>query len=233
MAEQVVPGAEMCDATAMRGHDAVAGKRDAEAGGVRATAASGRNAASPDVRDAVERLRASGLLGGAEQIASPNRNSRPAGAIAELLVIHNISLPPGQFGSNGIIELFTNQLDPHKHPYYAEISGLKVSAHLLIRRDGAAIQFVSCLERAWHAGVSCWNSREQCNDFSIGIELEGADDLPFTIAQYGRLIGFAQVLMRAYPIRHAAGHSDISPGRKTDPGPHFDWKLFRAATGLR
>lgn len=148
-------------------------------------------------------------------------------------MIHNISLPPGIFGGNGIVELFTNRLDPHEHPYYAEIAHLKVSAHLLLRRDGSAIQFVPCCDRAWHAGVSAWNGREQCNDFSIGIELEGTDDVPFTPAQYARLIGVAQVLMRAYPIRHAVGHSDIAPDRKTDPGPHFVWRLFRAATGLR
>lgn len=188
-------------------------------------------AAAP--RDAVDRLRATGLVRGAQEIASPNRDGRPAGSSIELLVIHDISLPPGLFGGNGIVELFTNRLDPHEHPYYAEIAQLKVSAHLLLRRDGSAIQFVSCFERAWHAGVSAWNGREQCNDFSIGIELEGTDDVPFTPAQYARLIGVAQVLMRAYPIRHAVGHSDIAPDRKTDPGPQFDWRLFRAATGLR
>lgn len=183
--------------------------------------------------DALDRLRATGLIHGAQKIASPNRDARPAGLGVELLVLHNVSLPPGSFGGNGIVELFTNRLDPREHPYYAEVSQLKVSAHLLLRRDGSAIQFVPCCDRAWHAGVSAWNGREQCNDFSIGIELEGTDDLPFTFAQYARLIGVAQVLMRAYPIRHAVGHSDIAPGRKTDPGPHFDWRLFRAATGLR
>jgi len=183
--------------------------------------------------DAVDRLRATGLIHGARQIASPNRNGRPAGSAIELLVIHNISLPPGIFGGNGIVELFTNRLDPDAHPYYAEIAHLKVSAHLLLRRDGSALQFVPCNDRAWHAGASAWNGREQCNDFSIGIELEGTDDVPFTPAQYTHLIGVAQVLMRAYPIRHAVGHSDIAPGRKTDPGPDFDWRLFRSATGLR
>lgn len=183
--------------------------------------------------DAVDRLRATGLIHGARQIASPNRNGRPAGSAIELLVIHNISLPPGIFGGNGIVELFTNRLDPDAHPYYAEIAHLKVSAHLLLRRDGSALQFVPCNDRAWHAGASAWNGREQCNDFSIGIELEGTDDVPFTPAQYTHLIGVAQLLMRAYPIRHAVGHSDIAPGRKTDPGPHFGWRLFRSATGLR
>ena len=183
--------------------------------------------------DAVSRLRATGLFAGARQIESPNRNARPGGAGIDLLVIHNVSLPPGQFGGDGIIELFTNRLDPGAHPYYAQIADLRVSAHLLLRRDGSAIQFVPCHERAWHAGVSNWMGREGCNAYSIGIELEGADDLPFTPAQYARLIAVAQLLMRAWPIRHAAGHSDIAPGRKTDPGPHFDWRLFRAATGLR
>ena len=183
--------------------------------------------------DAVARLQATGRLQGAQQMESPNRDARPAGSSIELLVIHNISLPPGSFGGDGIIELFTNRLDPGAHPYYASVAGLKVSAHLLLRRDGSALQFVSCAARAWHAGVSAWNGRERCNDFSIGIELEGTDALPFTPAQYARLTSVAQVLMRAYPIRDAVGHSDIAPARKTDPGPHFDWRLFRAATGLR
>jgi AmpD protein len=190
-------------------------------------------AAAGDTGDALARLRATGRIDGAQQIASPNRDARPADSRIELLVIHNISLPPGSFGGAGIIELFTNRLDPRAHPSYAAISRLEVSAHLLLPRDGSAIQFVPCSERAWHAGVSVWNSRDQCNDFSIGIELEGTDDVPFTPAQYARLTAVAQVLMRAYPVRHAVGHSDIAPGRKTDPGPHFDWRLFRAATGLR
>ena len=198
-----------------------------------ATDMSASDAMAVDAGDAVARTRATGLIHGARQIPSPNRNARPGGAAVELLVLHNISLPPGVFGGDGIIELFTNRLDPGAHPYYAQIAHLKVSAHLLLRRDGSAIQFVPCAERAWHAGVSAWNGREQCNDFSVGIELEGTDELPFTTAQYARLIGVAQVLMRAYPIRAAVGHSDIAPGRKTDPGPHFDWRLFRSATGLR
>ena len=182
--------------------------------------------------DSVNRLRATGMLDGARGIASPNHDARPEGVVPELLVIHNISLPPRNFGGPGIIELFTNQLDPGEHPYYATIAALKVSSHLLIRRDGDVIQFVGCDHRAWHAGVSSWNGRERCNDFSIGIELEGTDEMPFTYAQYAKLIGVAQVLMRAYPIRYAAGHSDVAPERKTDPGPLFKWKLFRASTGL-
>ena len=187
----------------------------------------------PEGTDAVARLRATGLVPGAQQIPSPNRNQRPAATAIELLVIHNISLPPGMFGGDAIIDLFTNRLDPSAHPYYAQIAALTVSAHLLLRRDGSALQFVACHECAWHAGVSSWRGREQCNDFSIGIELEGTDELPYTTAQYARLVGIAQVVMRAYPIRHVTGHSDIAPGRKTDPGPVFDWQLLRAATGLR
>ena len=183
--------------------------------------------------DAADLLRDSGLIGGSTLIESPNFDARPAGAAPELLVIHNISLPPRNFGGTGIIELFTNTLKSDEHPYYATIAGLKVSAHLLIRRNGHAIQFVRCADRAWHAGVSSWQGREHCNDFSIGIELEGTDEMPFTFAQYAKLIGVAHLLRQAYGLGHAAGHSDIAPGRKTDPGPHFNWKLFRAATGLR
>ena len=182
--------------------------------------------------DAVARLRATGFVAGAQHVASPNRNERPPGTEIELLVIHNISLPPGVFEGDAIVDLFTNRLDPYAHPYFAEIAGLRVSSHVLVRRDGRMLQFVPCNERSWHAGASSWRGREQCNDFSIGIELEGTDDTPFTSSQYARLIGVAQVLMRAYPIRHAAGHSDIAPARKTDPGPFFDWRLLRAATGL-
>ena len=183
--------------------------------------------------DAIARLELTGLLPAAQYIDSPNHNQRPPGAAIDLLVIHNISLPPGVFEGDAIIDLFTNRLDPAAHPYFADIAALRVSSHLLIRRDGAALQFVRCNERAWHAGVSSWRGREQCNDFSIGIELEGTDELPYTTAQYARLIGVAQLLMRAYSIRDVAGHSDIAPERKTDPGPHFDWRLLRAATGLR
>jgi AmpD protein len=142
----------------------------------------------------------------------------------ELIVIHNISLPPGVFDGDAVIELFTNRLDWDAHPYYHGIRGLKVSAHFLIRRDGTLIQFVPCTLRAWHAGASNWEGRERCNDFSIGIELEGSDDQPFSEAQYATLIPLVQALKQAYPIRAVAGHSDIAPGRKTDPGPYFDWQ---------
>lgn len=158
------------------------------------------------------------------QHPSPNCDARPEGMPIELIVIHNISLPPGVFDGDAVIELFTNCLDWDAHPYYQGIRGLKVSAHFLIRRDGTLIQFVPLTLRAWHAGVSNWEGRERCNDFSIGIELEGDDDQPFSEAQYATLIPLVQTLKQAYPIRAVVGHSDIAPGRKTDPGPYFDWQ---------
>ena len=169
---------------------------------------------------------AAGLLDFAQFIASPNCDERPAGTEISLLVIHNISLPPDEFGGNGVTELFTNQIDPQAHPYYQTLQGLKVSAHFFIRRDGALIQFVPCNQRAWHAGVSNWQGRERCNDFSVGIELEGNDTTPFTDAQYEVLIALTQCLCERYPIQSIAGHSDIAPGRKTDPGPWFDWQRY-------
>ncbi len=169
-----------------------------------------------------------GLIEDIRQLPSPNYDERPADTRIELLVIHNISLPPGEFGGPGIIDLFTNQLDPDAHSYYAEIAGRRVSAHVLIRRDGAAIQFVSCAKRAWHAGVSAWCGRERCNDFSIGIELEGTDDVPFTPVQYEQLAQLTRALKARYPIAGIVGHSDIAPGRKTDPGSCFDWLHYRA-----
>jgi len=171
------------------------------------------------------RIDAQGLLVGGEYIPSPNCDDRPAGAI-ELLVIHNISLPPGEFGGDGVQQLFTNALDVAAHPYYQTIAGLKVSAHFLVRRDGQIIQFVSCLKRAWHAGESCWQNRSRCNDFSVGIELEGADTVPFTGEQYDALHRLTMALREAYPIRGIAGHSDIAPQRKTDPGPCFEWVRY-------
>ena len=169
-----------------------------------------------------------GLVEGAEFIASPNCDERPGGSALELLVIHSISLPPGEYGGPGIVELFTNRLDPAAHPYYAGIAGLRVSAHFVIRRDGALIQFVPCRLRAWHAGPSCWKGRERCNDFSVGVELEGSDDMPFEDVQYARLATLTRALRAAYPLPEIAGHSDIAPGRKTDPGPHFDWQRYRS-----
>jgi AmpD protein len=169
-------------------------------------------------------------LEGARFVPSPNFDSRPTGSAIEVIVVHNISLPPGQFGGPDIERLFTNTLDPAAHPFFREIAGLTVSAHLLIRRDGEVIQFVPFGERAWHAGRSCCEGRERVNDFSIGIELEGSDDTPFEDAQYDRLAKITRALMRAYPAITPArivGHSDVAPGRKTDPGPHFDWPRYR------
>jgi AmpD protein len=163
-------------------------------------------------------------------VPSPNCDARPDGASIELLVVHSISLPPGQFAGDGVVEFFTNRLNPSAHPYYREIAGLQVSSHFFIRRGGELIQFVACCERAWHAGQSEWNGRSRCNDFSIGVELEGADDMPFTDAQYESLARLTHALKAAYPIAECVGHADIArpPGRKTDPGPHFDWARFRA-----
>jgi N-acetyl-anhydromuramoyl-L-alanine amidase len=163
----------------------------------------------------------------ATQIASPNYDARPEGSTIALIVVHNISLPPQQYGGNGIVELFTNQLNPDEHPYYAEIHHLKVSSHFLIRRDGTLMQFVSCLDRAWHAGVSQWQGRERCNDFSIGIELEGSDFDAFEAGQYHTLNQLISSLKARYNIEAIVGHADIAPGRKTDPGPYFDWSLVK------
>lgn len=168
-------------------------------------------------------LRRDGVVPEARQIASPNGDERPPGTAIELLVIHGISLPPGEFGGSGIIELFTNRLDPAAHPYYAGIAQLRVSSHFLIRRDGELIQFLPCAQRAWHAGQSHWQGRQSCNDFSLGIELEGTDSLPYTAAQYRALGALTRLLSSRYPLAAIVGHSDIAPGRKTDPGPAFDW----------
>ncbi|MDP1756863.1 MAG: 1,6-anhydro-N-acetylmuramyl-L-alanine amidase AmpD [Pseudohongiella sp.] len=181
---------------------------------------------SPDSRA----FDADGWLTDARQIPSPNCDARPDGMAIELIVLHNISLPPGVFDGDAVIELFTNQLDWEAHPYYQGIRGLQVSAHFFIRRDGSLIQFVPCGLRAWHAGVSSWQGCERCNDFSIGIELEGTDDLPFTDAQYASLAPLVRQLKQAYPIQAVVGHSDIAAGRKTDPGPHFDWKRLHEQT---
>lgn len=155
-------------------------------------------------------------------VPTPNVDDRPAHEVS-LIVIHNISLPPSQYGGNGIIELFTNQLNPEEHPYYAQIYKLQVSSHFLILRNGHLIQFASCLQRAWHAGQSNWQGRERCNDFSVGIELEGSDFEAFEPAQYATLKRLISGLQVAYPITAIVGHSDIAPNRKTDPGPFFNW----------
>lgn len=164
-----------------------------------------------------------GWVRGARRLESPNFDARPVGCAIELLVIHCISLPPGRFGGGDIERLFANQLDCDAHDFYAELRGLRVSAHFLISRGGALTQFVSCIDRAWHAGSSQWDGRTGCNDFSIGIELEGSEFEPFTAAQYSVLGLLQQALFLAYPIRCTRGHSEIAPGRKFDPGPLFDW----------
>lgn len=182
-------------------------------------------------------IRASGIandgwLATARRIVSPNFDDRPAGSVISLLVVHAISLPPSSFGGEHIERLFTNTLDSAAHPFFLRISGLRVSAHFLIRRDGELIQFVSCLQRAWHAGASSWSGRDRCNDFSIGIELEGCDDLPFDDRQYLRLVSLIESLRTCYPIDTVVGHSDISPGRKTDPGTSFDWQRIAVDDSL-
>ena len=156
-------------------------------------------------------------------VESPNFDDRPPGTEITLVVLHSISLPPGEYGGQAIEQLFTNCLDPAAHPYFREICALKVSSHYLVRRDGEVVQFVPPDKRAWHAGVSSWRGRERCNDFSIGIELEGTDEDAFTSAQYQSLVLVIQKLRQQFPIRDIAAHSEIAPGRKTDPGPRFDW----------
>jgi len=176
--------------------------------------------------------RPSGMLSGARFVASPNFDRRPDGMPIDVLVIHAISLPPGEFPGADIERLFCNRLDSGGHPFYREIDGLTVSAHLLIRRDGEVIQFVSFNDRAWHAGVSSFQGRSRVNDFSIGIELEGSDFHPFEEPQYRALLDVIRVLRAAYPAitpGHIVGHSDIAPERKTDPGPYFNWARLRRA----
>ncbi len=168
-----------------------------------------------------------GLLSGAVQVPSPNCDERPGDAAVRLLVLHNISLPPGLFGGEAIVQLFTNTLDFTAHPYYEALRDLKVSAHFLVRRGGELIQLVPCTKRAWHAGSSSWWGRERCNDFSVGVELEGADDQAYSDRQYARLAELLVILRGRYPIVDVVGHVDIAPGRKTDPGPAFDWGHFR------
>jgi AmpD protein len=168
----------------------------------------------------------------ATQVPSPNCDDRPEGTTVSLLVVHNISLPPGQFGGPAIEAFFTNRLDPAAHPYFTTIARSRVSAHFLIRRDGALVQFVACARRAWHAGASSWRGREHCNDFSVGVELEGTDEQAYETAQYAALARLTEALRERYPIADVAGHSDVAPGRKTDPGPAFDWARYRRLAGL-
>jgi N-acetyl-anhydromuramoyl-L-alanine amidase len=172
-----------------------------------------------------------GFVNVATQTASPNRDARPPGIAISLIVVHGISLPPGQFEGDAIERLFTNRLDPQAHPYFATIADLRVSSHFLVRRGGALVQFVACEERAWHAGESTWRGRTRCNDFSIGIELEGSDELPYADVQYATLARLVRALFRRYPIEDVVGHSDIAPGRKTDPGTAFDWARLRSLLG--
>jgi AmpD protein len=162
-------------------------------------------------------------------VDSPNCDDRPAGTEISLVVLHCISLPPGEYGGEAIERLFTNRLDPDAHPYFKEIQGLKVSAHFLIRRNGEVVQFVPPERRAWHAGASWWRGRGACNDFSLGIELEGLDSAAFEDAQYGALVVLIRQLQARFPIRDLAAHSDVAPGRKTDPGARFDWARLLAA----
>lgn len=170
-----------------------------------------------------------GVLVGARQVASPNFNQRPAQSEISLLVIHNISLPPSQFGGGYIEQFFQNKLDWSEHPYFETIKGMEVSAHLLILRTGEVIQFVNFNDRAWHAGRSTYLGKKECNDYSIGIELEGSDDLPFEDLQYHVLAKVTTAIRNAYPKiqQHITGHSDIAPQRKTDPGDFFDWQYYR------
>ncbi len=172
-----------------------------------------------------------GRLLGVRYVDSPNHDARPPGNDPELIVVHGISLPPAEYGGPWIDRLFTNELPRDAHPYFAKIAGLTVSSHLLIRREGEIVQYVPFHRRAWHAGASQYCGRERCNDFSIGIELEGSDDAPYEPMQYRKLAEVIRALCRAYPTlssERIAGHSDIAPGRKTDPGPAFDWKRLHA-----
>jgi AmpD protein len=182
-----------------------------------------READGPPPRRRGPRIDALGYVDAATQVPSPNCDERPPRTVLSLVVVHGISLPPGRFGGDAIERLFTNRLDADAHPYFASIAGLRVSSHFLIRRAGGLLQFVPCSARAWHAGESAWRGRTRCNDFSIGVELEGSDATPYTAAQYRRLGALLRMLAARYGIRDVAGHSDVAPGRKTDPGPCFDW----------
>lgn len=174
-----------------------------------------------------------GWHGRARHVPSCNCDERPTRTAVQLIVIHNISLPPGKFGGDSVERLFTNRLDPAAHPYFSEIADLKVSAHFLVTRVGALTQFVSTDRRAWHAGASEWRGRERCNDYSVGIELEGTDHQAYTAKQYLRLGALARALVERYPsIAGVAGHSEIAPARKTDPGPAFDWRRFMVQSGM-
>ncbi len=164
-----------------------------------------------------------GWLAGARRVPSPHCDARPEGTPISLLVVHSISLPPGEYGGDAIERFFAGRLDAAGHPYFRDIAALRVSAHFLVRRDGALVQFVPVSRRAWHAGASAWRGRERCNDFSVGVELEGVEDGPFEDAQYARLARLVRELRHALPLREFAAHSDVAPGRKADPGRSFAW----------
>jgi N-acetyl-anhydromuramoyl-L-alanine amidase len=171
-------------------------------------------------------FRNDGWIADIVHIVSPNFDARPPGTSVDLIVLHCISLPPGEFGGSGITDLFSNRLRPHDHPFYASIANLRVSCHFLVRRGGELVQFVSCDQRAWHAGESQWEGRAHCNDFSIGIELEGTDYGLYESRQYDSVAELTTSIRRRYPIRGVMGHSDVAPGRKSDPGPYFDWRYY-------
>ncbi len=178
-------------------------------------------------RDRAMNINKDGWCTAAQHLVSPNQNDRPPGQAIDLLVIHHISLPPGEFGGEAIADLFLNRLDCDTHPFFDQLRSLKVSSHFLIRRDGQLVQFVSTERRAWHAGVSSYRGRQSCNDFSIGIEIEGTGVDPFSSPQYATLVSLTAALCRYYPLTAVTGHEHIAPGRKTDPGPCFDWPRYR------
>jgi N-acetyl-anhydromuramoyl-L-alanine amidase len=175
------------------------------------------------------KIREDGVAAGVRYVASPNCDERPPGIRVSLLLLHSISLPPASYGGDAVERLFTNRLDPAEHPYFRGIAALKVSSHFFVRRDGGVVQFVPVHRRAWHAGESCWRGRQRCNDYSVGIELEGTDHGPFDAPQYVSLIAITRSLCRSLPLREFAGHSDVAPGRKSDPGVRFDWSLALSA----
>lgn len=177
----------------------------------------------PVVPAPVRLLDASGWMSGTRLCPSPNFGPRPAGTVVDLAIVHSISLPPGLYGGDAIEQLFTNRLDWDAHPYYQQIRGLEVSAHFVVRRDGEVVQFVSTADRAWHAGRSSWQGRDNCNDYSVGIELEGLEGLAFDAPQYESLASVLVALARQLPLRAVAGHEHVAPGRKEDPGAAFDW----------
>jgi len=191
------------------------------------------NAARPSLTRATRwQIDQDGWLPAAHRLDSPNFDTRPEGITPHLLVIHAISLPPDTFGTSHIDALFTNTLDPNADPYFATIQHLKVSAHFLIRRNGELMQYVSTQQRAWHAGISIWQGKERCNDFSIGIELEGCDSIPFEGLQYPILVQLTRALWARYPFEAIVGHEHVAPGRKTDPGPYFDWTRYRSLLNI-